>query len=89
MPNEIRNDYVSKENLYSIGKDLALNCYFLSIPVSNTMVDYEEFYRIDEDQYSIFMKDSSSAKTFADECRLRQHDQLLTLKPGKDRGIPR
>jgi hypothetical protein len=89
MPNQIRNDFVSRENLFSIGKYLALNCYILSIPVSNSMVDYEEFYRIDENQYTHFMKDTLLAKAFADECRSRQHDDLLTIEPGKDRGMPR
>jgi hypothetical protein len=29
-----------------------------------------------------------AALTFAEECRLREHDELLILKPGWNRGIP-
>jgi hypothetical protein len=81
--------FISRLNLYSLGQDVKLNCHILSIPVSNSLVDYEEYYKLTDDQYSTFTNDENSAKLFSDECRQRLHDDLLTLKPGTDRGVPR
>lgn len=89
MTSEIQKDYISREHLYSLGRDIKLGCYILSIPVSNTYVDYEEYYKLSDQEFNLFMTDRGLAKKFADECRLRQHDSLLTLAPGADRGVPR
>jgi hypothetical protein len=89
MVSDIQKQFVSRENLYSLGNDIKIGCHILSIPVSNKMVDYEEYYKLTSDQYDLFMTDQKEAKKFADECRLHMHDDLLTLKPGTDRGVPR
>ena len=78
---------VFRQERFSLGRDTASNNLYLSIPVANRLADYEEYYRISEAQYQLFIKDTRAAATFADECRARQHDQLLILKPGSDRGV--
>ncbi len=89
MASEIQKNYISREHLYSLGRDIKLDCYILSIPVANTYVDYEEYYKLSEQEFHLFMNNEELAKNFANECRLRQHDDLLTLVPGTDRGVPR
>lgn len=79
---------VNFENRFSLGIDAQSGDYFLSIPVSNQMVDYEEYYRIDEDQFTAMQHNTNLAINFAVACRQRKHDARLFLKPGTDRGVP-
>lgn len=83
------DSYVSREGLFSIGRDEVSGCHYLSIPVSNRMVDYEEYYRLSAEQLLTFEADRTAARAFADQCRMRQHDDLLILKSGSDRGEPK
>lgn len=80
--------FFSREHHYSLGHEQDSNRAYLSIPVSNGVVDYEEYYELDEARYSAFLEHPDSALQFADECRLRQHDDLLIQKPGRNRGTP-
>ena len=61
---------------------------FLCIPVSNGVVDYEEYYAISLEQSDAFLADTSAAVEFVEACRRHQHDDLLILKPGTNRGAP-
>lgn len=87
MSERFSDDYVSREGRYSLGRDQTTGDYFLSVPVANRMVDYEEYYRLTPDQYSRFIADAAAARVFADACRDRRHDDLLILQPGTDRGV--
>ena len=80
------DSHVSREGRFSLGIDQAASDHYLSIPVANRMVTYEEYYRLAKGQYNLFVEDSSSAMHFADECRRREHDDQLILPPGNDRG---
>lgn len=81
--------YFSRENRYVLGIEQVSDRPYLGIPVSNRMVDYEEGYWLTRDQYEQFAEQPDVAAAFAEECRRREHDDLLTLKPGRDRGTPR
>jgi len=81
--------YFSKEHDYWLGTDPESGRHLLGIPVSNPMVDYIESYWIADEQYKNFLEDQSLAVEFADACRRREHDDLLTHKPGRIRGTPR
>lgn len=59
------------------------------MPVSNAMVDYIEYYWIDDVQHQQFLDDDERAFEFAEACRRRENDALLVLQPGRDRGVPR
>ena len=72
-----------------LGRDLELECFYLSIPVSNPYVDYEEFYRLSDAEFERLMNDASAARTFADCCRRHEMDGRLILLPGESRGVPR
>ena len=77
---------VSREHRYSIGIKTDDDRRYVSIPVSNGMVDYEEYYEIDRATYDRFCADGAAALAFAEECRQRKQDARLIQKPGKNRG---
>jgi len=81
--------YFSPEHDYWLGVDPASKRNLLGIPVSNAMVDYIESYWLDAGQYRTFLENQEAAAAFADACRRREHDDLLTHTPGKYRGTPR
>lgn len=80
---------VSREHRFSIGVEEQSGRYYLSIPVSNRLVDYEEYYEIDKDTFERYQSDMCAALPLVERCRQRKADDLLILKPGTDRGIPR
>ena len=88
MPKRFVDTLFVREGRYSLGEDIEDRGYFLSIPVANRMVDYEEYYRIGKEQYEQFQAEPAVALQFADACREREHDDLLILAPGSDRGDP-
>lgn len=79
---------VSREHRFSIGVEELSGRYYLSIPVSNSLVDYEEYYEIDKDAFERYQSDVSAALPFVERCRQRKADDLLILKPGTNRGVP-
>ena len=80
--------YFSREHRYSIGIESESERHYVSIPVSNGLVDYEEYYEISAEQSDVFLADRIAAIEFVEACRQRQHDDLLILKPGTNRGTP-
>jgi len=80
--------FVSRQDRYSIGTELDSGSHYVAIPVSNGVVDYEEYYAISPQQSDVFLGDSSAAVEFVQACRQHQHDDLLILKPGTNRGTP-
>lgn len=77
---------VSSEHRFSIGIEEESSKYFLSIPVSNEYVDYEEYYEISQKMFEDYNADMSKALEFVNQCRNRKHDGLLIQKPGRSRG---
>jgi hypothetical protein len=77
----------SREYRLSIGVEEESGKYYLSIPVSNRLVDYEEYYELTKSEFDVFRLDMSKAIPFAEDCRRRKRDHLLMQKPGADRGI--
>jgi hypothetical protein len=80
--------YFSKAERYSLGMEADSHRYYISIPVSNGIVDYEEYYAVSDEQYEVFLSNRSDAVSFADACRMHKHDDLLLHKPGTNRGTP-
>lgn len=79
---------ISRESRFSIGIEEDSGKYYLSIPVSNQYVDYEEYYEISKELFDSFKADMNSALNFVQQCRDRKKDKLLIQKPGKFRGVP-
>jgi hypothetical protein len=88
MQGRFEDTYFSRDDRYSIGIDRKLDDYYVSIPVSNGIVDYEEYYRITREQYDCYMADQRSALEFVAMCRRHECDDLLIQKPGRNRGTP-
>ncbi|SHF79022.1 hypothetical protein [Vibrio gazogenes] len=79
---------INKEHRFSIGVEEMSGKYFVSIPVSNSYVDYEEYYEIDESQFQLFYQNMELALSFVKLCRERKKDHLLLQPPGDLRGEP-
>ena len=88
MAAKFHDHFFSREERYSVGEETESHRLYLSIPVSNGLVDYEEYYEITREQYDAFAADLSLAAVFAEECRRHEHDDLLIQKPGWNRGTP-
>jgi hypothetical protein len=80
--------YFSREDKYSLGIESTSGRQYASIPVSNGIVDYEEYYEITPDQYRAFLSDRDAAIEFVQSCRRHEHDDLLLEQPGNNRGTP-
>ena len=80
--------YVCTPERFAIGIEEVFGKYYVSIPVSNSFVDYQEYYEINRVQFDVFQKDLQQALKFVTACRQRQNDDLLIVKPGTLRGIP-
>jgi hypothetical protein len=83
-----RDEYFSREHRYSLGTDEESATHFASLPVSNGIVDYEEYYKLSDAEYARFLEHPAEAIAFIEQCRLRLHDDLLMQKPGWNRGTP-
>ncbi|GAB7533832.1 hypothetical protein [Burkholderia sp. 3C] len=79
--------FVSRAGRYAIGTESPSGRRYLSIPVSNRLVDYEEHYGITDTQAQRFLAEPELARQFAHACRARLHDDRLLTPPGSDRGV--
>jgi hypothetical protein len=78
--------HIFKDERFSIGVEEQSGRYYLSIPVANRLVDYEEFYEISSTEFEVFTTDAASAEKFVLQCRMREKDNRLMIQPGRDRG---
>ena len=73
---------------YSLGVEEDSATAYLSIPVGSNLADYEEFYALSDEEYAVLLADPGAARVFAEQCRHREQDDRLILKPGWNRGEP-
>jgi hypothetical protein len=78
----------SKSDRYSIGVEEESGKYYISIPVRNNYVDYEEYYEISKSEFEYFSIDIVKAKDLANRCRERTEDKRLMYQPSNERGWP-
>ena len=78
--------FVSRDPRFSLDRHEQTGRTVLSIPVSNQMAEYEEWYLISEEELKGFLLNPKLAKDFALRCGQRLEDDRLVLKPGSDRG---
>jgi hypothetical protein len=76
-----------REQRFSIGRELESGGYYLSIPVSNRLCDYEEYYAISREAHDGYPGNLAELAAFASRCRSRLCDDLLLISPGSDRGV--
>jgi hypothetical protein len=77
---------VNRPERYSIGVEDDSGRFFVSIMVSNSLVDYEEYYEIDRATFDGFRADLDSALELVDRCRHQLEDARLIIPPGPNRG---
>jgi len=58
-----------REERYSVGVEEDSGKHYVSIPVSNGLVDYEEYYEIDQRTFERYRADPDSARDFVMRCR--------------------
>jgi hypothetical protein len=80
------NSFFSREDRFAIGMEKESGKYYVSIPVSNSYVDYNEYYEIDKASFERFLANPDSARPFVDQCKAQKMDHLLLVKPGSNRG---
>ncbi len=83
---KFKDTYFNKEKRYSIGIEEETGKYYLSFPVSNPYVDYEEYYEISSELYNGHPETIPDIEHLLEECRSQERDDLLLQKPGKYRG---
>lgn len=79
---------VSKKDRYAINQDLDSGKYYLSFPVFNGYVDYEEYYEVLPDELESIMRDETALQLLLKKSHNRENDERLLLKPGSIRGSP-
>ena len=71
--------FFSTENYFSVGNEEESGDYYLSIPVSNKLVDYEEYYRIPEELYKENESNLSNLVFVAEEFPMGSHQRILLI----------
>lgn len=79
---------VNRQQRYSIGVEETSGKYYVSIPASNGLVEYEEYYEIDQAMFEKFRADLDSALPFVERARNRLEDPRLMYQPSTKRGSP-
>lgn len=77
---------MNRQERFSVGVEEDSGKHYVSIPVSNGLVDYEEYYEIDLLTFERYCADLESARDFVERCRKREMDDRLIVKPGRNRG---
>lgn len=80
--------YVDWVRRFSLDVDENTGRSFVSIPVRNSLVEYDEWYEVDDDTFERFQADPTLAHEFVARAKRREIDHLLLLQPGADRGEP-
>ncbi|GLQ87154.1 hypothetical protein [Dyella flagellata] len=80
--------HVFREERFSVGIEETTGKYYVSFPVANSYVEYEEYYEIDRDQYEACPANLDVLKEIVKKSRARQNDERLIVKPGRLRGSP-
>ena len=85
---KFRDIVICREERFSVGVEESSGKFYVAIPVSSGLVDYEEYYEIDRDAFARYVADPKAALDFVGRCRSRDADEHLILQPGKKRGNP-
>ena len=78
---------VSPERRYALERDTQTGTPVISIPVSNGLADYCEYYTISEGELAHFLTDGAAAAAFASQCGRHERDDRLVIRPGANRGV--
>lgn len=82
------DQFVFQDDRFSIGTEDVSGVHYISIPVRNPYVEYEEYYKIDDSEYRNCPGNLDALRKVAEKCRARLNDDNLIMKPGRLRGQP-
>ncbi|WP_443747384.1 hypothetical protein [Asticcacaulis solisilvae] len=82
------DEFVFREDRFFIGTETFPGRHYISIPVANPYVEYEEYYKIDDADYRNCPGNVEDLRKIVEKCRARLNDDNLMLKPGRLRGSP-
>ena len=82
-----RDIHVDSANRFSLGVDSKTGAHYVSIPVSNSRVDYEEYYAVDQHLVDEYPSNADAVMYVVTKCRNRELDSQLIIQPGSDRGM--
>ncbi len=71
--------YINREERFSVGIEEDSQKYYLSIPVSYGVLDYEEYYEIDQEDFEKFFSEHEHLRKIAEACRERKNDSRLII----------
>ena len=78
--------FVDRGRRFSLDVDEETGRTFVTIPVHNTMTEYDEWYEVDKTTFERYTADPTLAHDFVGQAKRRELDHLLLYKPGTDRG---
>ncbi|WP_434570852.1 hypothetical protein [Pseudomonas sp. Z3-8] len=70
-PRDFQDALVHREHRFCVGTEQCSGRFYVSIPVSNGMADYEEYYEINQATFELFKRDPQAALPFVSRCRKR------------------
>ena len=77
---------VFSDERFTVGKDEDSGGYYVSIPVSNGLVEYSEYYAIADSEFGQLNNAANELRGLVERCRAQQNDANLIVKPGANRG---
>ena len=83
-----RTVFVDQALRFSLDVDDETGGTFVSFPVRNEDIEYEEHYVVDAATFETYRADPRLAHDFVRRAKNRELDHLLLLKPGAKRGWP-
>ena len=83
----LKTVHVDRVNRFSLEIDEDSSRTFVSIPVRNQAVEYDEYYEVSYATFDRFTADPALAHGFVEQARNRELDHLLLFPPGADRGF--
>jgi len=78
--------YVCRAMRYSLDRNIETGQALFTIVVASSAVEYEEWYRISEDELRLLLGHPELAEAFATCCGRHEFDDRLVLRPGTNRG---
>lgn len=82
------DQFVFKDDRFSVGTEVVSGVHYISIPVRNPYLEYEEYYKIDESEYRNCPGNLDVLRKIAEICRAGLNDDNLIMAPGRLRGRP-
>ena len=84
---KFRDLHVFREKRFSVGVEETSGRFYLSFPVANRLVDYEEYYEIEPGTAAAAAPGNiTELERLVDLSRRRQNDDNLMIQPGSSRG---